>query len=39
MGSKDVRFSDHAEEDSFREQRGREIELGFQHPYGKLNTY
>jgi len=34
MGKKD-RFSDHVAEDSFREQRGREIELGFKHPYGK----
>jgi hypothetical protein len=36
MGKKDTRFSDHIEEDSFREQRGREIELGFKHPYGQL---
>jgi hypothetical protein len=37
MGDKNLRFSDHIEEDSFREQRGREIELGFKHPYGKPN--
>jgi len=36
MGKKD-RFSDHVAEDSFREQRGREIELGFKHPYGRSN--
>ena len=36
MGKKHTRFSDHIEEESFREQRGREIELGFKHPYGKL---
>jgi hypothetical protein len=36
MGKNDVKFSDHVEEESFREQRGREIELGFKHPYGKL---
>lgn len=35
MGKKDVAFSDHVAQESFREQRGREIELGFKHPYGK----
>jgi hypothetical protein len=33
-----TRFSDHEEEESFRQARGREIDLGFQHPYGKF-TY
>lgn len=32
----DTKFSDHNAEESFRAQRGREIELGFQHPYGKF---
>lgn len=30
----DTKFSDHQAEELFRQQRGREIELGFQHPYG-----
>jgi hypothetical protein len=33
-----TRFSDHDAEESFRQARGREIDLGFQHPYGKF-TY
>ena len=33
MGT-DTRFSDHTAEESFRQQRGSEIELGFKHPYG-----
>lgn len=35
MGS-DTRFSDHTAEESFRQQRGREIEIGFKHPYGTI---
>jgi hypothetical protein len=35
MGS-DTRFSDHAAEESFRQHRGREIDLGFKHPYGEF---
>lgn len=31
-----TRFSDHEAEESFRQARGREIDLGFQHPYGKF---
>lgn len=31
-----TRFSDHSAEESFRRERGREIDLGFQHPYGEF---
>lgn len=34
MGS-DTKFSDHNAEEEFRQQRGREIDLGFKHPYSK----
>ena len=30
----DTKFADHNAEESWRKQRGREIELGLQHPYG-----
>lgn len=33
MGSV-AKFSDHNAEEAFRQQRGREIDLGFKHPYG-----
>lgn len=32
MGN-DTKFADHLEEESFRQQRGKEIDLGFKHPY------
>lgn len=35
---RDTKFSDHDAEESLRQNRGREIDLGFQHPYGKF-TY
>lgn len=38
MGS-DLKFSDHQAEESFRRQRGREIDIGFQHPYGQFQCY
>ena len=31
-----TKFSDHNAEEAFRRERGREVDLGFQHPYGKF---
>lgn len=33
-----TKFSDHNAEESFRQARGKEIDLGFQHPYGKFTN-